>query len=344
MMKFVFLYLFVLIFASASSMANTRSIKILRDKLSNQSNKVNKLAAQIKDIDSRISHSNDSYVERMKEIDGIEEKIEQVKQDLVSSAQNISEQYVHTKLAFDHYLLEATDSTSEDNFYSKKVYMELLQTKLSDLKEAQKNSNVLLSSLNTIEQILTNKKKDEESIYQLIVELENSKREYGQSYISMVENKNLVQAKLDKVMVKKKAVRKVYRKNSKHNARVLFTMGLPIDNFVKADTKQEGITFQYSTTTPIKAPRSGKVVYSGELASYGNVLIIDHGNDVRSVLLGDIVSKVAKGDMVSHNQIVGYTLADQGNLKSLYYEIRKKDIAQNTIKWVSKTDKKQLKI
>ena len=77
--------------------------------------------------------------------------------------------------------------------------------------------------------------------------------------------------------------------------------------------------------SPIKAPSSGKVVYTGELASYGNIIMIDHGQDVRSVIFGDMKIKANKGDLVEKSQILGYTMADPGIEKSLYYEIRKKN-------------------
>jgi len=65
--------------------------------------------------------------------------------------------------------------------------------------------------------------------------------------------------------------------------------------------------------------------------------MIDHGKDIRSVILGDINLKVKKGDLLDANGLVGYTNVDLGLTKSLYYEIRKNNKAQNTMKLIKTT-------
>ncbi len=317
--------------------ASTKSIKKLRDKISNESTRINKLAAQIQDIDSKISFNNDSYVQRMKDLEKLEHKVENLKFDLKKSADYISEEYIDTKKAFNLYILESTDEEAEDSLLSKNLYLDLLKKKMNELNKAQKNSKSFLKQIQNYEQSISAKKAEEETLYKLIVDLENSKKSMSQKYISLMEDKNRNQSKLNKLAAKRRAVKKVYKKKKKDGT--LFKVGLPLENFINASKSKEGITFKFSETTPIKAPRAGRIVYAGQLASYGNVLIIDHGQDVRSVLLGDIVAKVKKGDRVTNSQIIGYTVADLGNVKALYFEVRKKDVVQNTVNWVS-TNKK----
>ena len=337
---------FVLIFLLALPVfGGTRSIKTLRDKISNQSNQINKLAAQIQDMDSKISSNNETYVNKMKELEGIEFTVAKLKKDLNSSAIFISNEYQYTKKAFNLYLLESSDSVSEDGILSKRIYLDLLKKKMSELRNAQKDSKKFLNLIHSYEQNISEKKREEESVYKLIVDLEKNKKGMSQEYVSLMERKNLNETKLDSLISKRKAVKKVYKaKNKRPLLKTLFKLNLPLDSFIDASKSKEGITFKFSETTPIKAPRAGKVVYAGQLSNYGNVLIIDHGQDVRSVLLGDIVSKVKKGDSVQNDQIIGYTVADLGNVKALYFEVRKKNIVQNTVNWISKSKRVSLKI
>src|SRR5690606_24095673 len=96
----------------------------------------------------------------------------------------------------------------------------------------------------------------------------------------------------------------------------------------------KGVTYYFRGERPIFAAKAGKVIYRGELASYGQVIMIDHGASIRSVLLGNISFKILKGDLVSKGTILGYTRGNAMEKSSLYFEIRKKNIAQNTSNWL----------
>jgi septal ring factor EnvC (AmiA/AmiB activator) len=78
----------------------------------------------------------------------------------------------------------------------------------------------------------------------------------------------------------------------------------------------------------------GKVVFAGDLASYGQVVLIDHGSDLRTVLLGKMNIKVKKNDTVKDGDILAYTQSDLKESQNLYFEVRKKNTAQNTILWL----------
>jgi murein DD-endopeptidase MepM/ murein hydrolase activator NlpD len=61
--------------------------------------------------------------------------------------------------------------------------------------------------------------------------------------------------------------------------------------------------------------------------------MIDHGKDVRSVILGQFDYLVKNGDVVKDSQLIGYTKARNatglGDGK-IYFEVRKNNLAQNT--------------
>lgn len=323
--------------------AATKSSSSLKRRLSHQSNKVSKLAAQIKDLDKKLSQTNTEYITKVKAIEAIENKIQLMQDELKASATKISNDYQNSQKALNLYLLEVSDNENEDSLIHREIYLELFKKKIDKLKHAQKVSNQLLETINMYDQKLTTTKSNEEIIYNLIVELENKKKEMSQEYITVLENKNQTEARLDKIKAKKLAYKKVYKKGSGRKG-VLIPMEIPLDTFASAKKSKKGIILKFSQTSPVKAPSSGKIVYTGELASYGNIIMIDHGKDVRSVIFGDMKIKAQKGDMVQKSQVIGYTMADPGIEKSLYYEIRKKNIAQNTVQWIARSSKNNLKI
>ncbi|MCY4523380.1 MAG: peptidoglycan DD-metalloendopeptidase family protein, partial [Halobacteriovoraceae bacterium] len=78
-------------------------------------------------------------------------------------------------------------------------------------------------------------------------------------------------------------------------------------------------------------------VYSGELASYGNIVMIDHGKGTRSVILGDFDPMVKKGMDVAKGDGLGKTKKIQKDgFGNIYFEVRKDDNIQNTILLMNK--------
>ena len=91
-----------------------------------------------------------------------------------------------------------------------------------------------------------------------------------------------------------------------------------------------GLDIAASKGTPIKAAAGGTVIYSGRKGSYGNLLVIDHGNGVETYY-GHCNSLVAStGEKVSQGQVVAY-VGSTGNSTGphLHLEIRVNGVAKN---------------
>src|SRR5690606_21768255 len=84
----------------------------------------------------------------------------------------------------------------------------------------------------------------------------------------------------------------------------------PVDDFMSFTASPKGVTFKYQAAQPVKAVGSGKVVFAGDLAAYGQVVLIDHGQDLRTVLLGKMNIRVKKNDTVRDGDVLAYTLND----------------------------------
>lgn len=78
----------------------------------------------------------------------------------------------------------------------------------------------------------------------------------------------------------------------------------------------------------IIAPSPGKVIFTGKFYDYGNLVILDHGFDIKTRYAHLDKIKVKKGDFIEKGQIIG-TQGNTGRSSGhhLHYEIRYKDEA-----------------
>ena len=101
-----------------------------------------------------------------------------------------------------------------------------------------------------------------------------------------------------------------------------------------------GINIRSPKGTPARAIFDGKVLYSGALEGYGNLVILGHGKEYHSLYghLDEIVADVGK--VVRSGQIIGRT-GDTGSLvgESLYFELRYKGKPIEPTVWFSRSKK-----
>lgn len=101
---------------------------------------------------------------------------------------------------------------------------------------------------------------------------------------------------------------------------------------VQDGLRYEGIDIAAPLGTPVKAAREGVVVYEGSLKGYGNLLIIKHENDFKTVYAYNDKNLVSVGQKVKR----GDSIAKVGNTgrypdPRLHFQIRDKDQARNPL-------------
>jgi septal ring factor EnvC (AmiA/AmiB activator) len=128
-----------------------------------------------------------------------------------------------------------------------------------------------------------------------------------------------------------KMLKQSLRKSKRFAKKFVF----PVKDFKLFKRRKNGVNFVYSKSQDLYSPKLGKVVYVGELASYGKVIVIEHANDMRSVLLGTVNPTVKKNQEVDYGQKVGRLVA-KNHKNYLYFEIRKKNKVQNTLAFLKK--------
>jgi murein DD-endopeptidase MepM/ murein hydrolase activator NlpD len=106
--------------------------------------------------------------------------------------------------------------------------------------------------------------------------------------------------------------------------------GWRIDPFTGQRAMHEGVDFPAEVGTPIKAAAAGVVVNVEHHSDYGNVVEIDHGNDLTTRYAHASKALVKVGDVVKRGQLVaevGSTGRSTG--PHLHFEVRFKGAAQN---------------
>ena len=95
-----------------------------------------------------------------------------------------------------------------------------------------------------------------------------------------------------------------------------------------------GINVRARRGTPVQAVFDGKVLYTGELEGYGNLVIVGHGKDYHS-LYGHLDSiKVAANKVVKTGEVIALS-GDSGSLEgeTLYFELRKNGKPIEPVRW-----------
>jgi murein DD-endopeptidase MepM/ murein hydrolase activator NlpD len=335
-MKILKVYLFIFLILPLSGYAKV-SVKKLKDQLSKRSNEVFTLGAKIRSLDKTLGSKNDDYLSNMNRVQKLEAVVTELKQKLEVNAGQIAKEYKNTKKLWEYYLINQQDKESEDYIYRRKLLLDVMAKQAKNLKQAQAQSKELLVTLESYDQQLGDYRNNSDTLYELISKLENDKKDLSKKYLNQLDAKNELEEELELAVAKRRAYNKKKKTTSKSNVEAIpVKLMLPLRNYLSYKGSSKGMTFKYKKVAPVHATERGKIVYSGELSSYGKVIMIDHGHDIRSVILGDLNIKATKGSVVKKGDILGYVNSDAGITKTLYYEVRKKNIAQNTVQLLKK--------
>ncbi|RZA09535.1 MAG: hypothetical protein EOP11_01400 [Proteobacteria bacterium] len=112
--------------------------------------------------------------------------------------------------------------------------------------------------------------------------------------------------------------------------KIITAFGRKYDAKTSLYTFHKGIDIQTSAAAPVKAVFSGKVVFAGKIGGYGQLLILDHGDQYYSLVgqLGEALKK--EGDEVKEGDVIARSAADS---TPVYFEIRQRHIAVNPVAW-----------
>lgn len=109
-------------------------------------------------------------------------------------------------------------------------------------------------------------------------------------------------------------------------------------------TFTDGIDFKTATGSNIKAVFDGRIIHAGYMKGYGNMLIIDHGEQYYSLTSGIGRFLKLEGENVTSGETVGITGEDETLLgPGLHFEIRLGANPENPLQWLD-TSKLSIKV
>jgi len=320
-------------------------IKILSD--------IDKVAVEKIDMETKIEQKNEEVIATGIELDQAEERI--VKRDeLLQSRMRLM--YTNGFVSYVDVLLS---STSFSDFLDRfDALQSILNQDRDILDEHKKDKELVVLKKKEVELQLLEVK---ELYYELeIKQADLIKKEHEKEALIASYNSNLQEldealeafesiseeqeqllvalaAKVSKLNAEKNKIKNPYTGGKlgmplKGEYRVTSNFGSRVHPITKKTHTHSGIDFGAPTGTPIYAAEGGVVLVSQWWGSYGNCVIIDHGNGLWTVyghirkggLLVDKGETVKKGQKIAE---VGNTGNSTG--PHLHFEVRKNEVAVN---------------
>jgi len=119
------------------------------------------------------------------------------------------------------------------------------------------------------------------------------------------------------------------------DGRVVSAFGPQVHPRFGTRTFRSGVDIEAPEGTEIAAVYGGHVVYTGWFKGYGNLIILDHGNDFYTLYAHIAEIGVKEGEDVRQGQRIG-TVGDTGSLAGarLYFEVRYQGRALDPADWL----------
>jgi septal ring factor EnvC (AmiA/AmiB activator) len=121
------------------------------------------------------------------------------------------------------------------------------------------------------------------------------------------------------------------------HGRIEVHFGRTTDRRFGTVTLQHGIDVRAPVGTPVHAVWNGKVVHAGWFKGYGNLMIVDHGDGIFSLMAHLDQLERAVGENIHAGDEVG-TVGDTGSLKGayLYFELRNGQKPLDPERWLAR--------
>jgi septal ring factor EnvC (AmiA/AmiB activator) len=121
------------------------------------------------------------------------------------------------------------------------------------------------------------------------------------------------------------------------NGKIISRFGAYNDPKHNVENFKNGINIQTDRGEPVKAVSGGKIIYSGWIKGYGNIMVIDHGKNYYTVYAHLEENFKSKGDLVERDEVIA-TAGDTGSLFSpgLYFEVRHHGKPVDPLEWIRK--------
>ena len=322
----------------------------MKRKLQDQNKNIQALTKEVNNVEVTLGINNKKYLKLAEDRAKIEESLASARRNADFDSETLKKSYAQTKSLLMGVLLNKLENTERSSdMLARKVMIEKLQRKLVDLDGMMRSNKDLQGNVDSLYAKLQESMDTEKELLTVMGELEERKKILRESLSSQTKTSEDARLRLDeeknKLAMNQKSVQREKAREKLAPVQITEEIKIPsqtlsedqfrtpIASYQNMEYQKKGVTYNFHGKNEIRAPKGGKVVYTGALANYGNVLMIDHGNDTRTVLLGQFDYAVKNGDAVKEFQVVGHTNPRSNNGLGegrIYFEVRKNNLAQNT--------------
>ncbi|MBT6325534.1 MAG: M23 family metallopeptidase [Bdellovibrionales bacterium] len=317
----------VLILLSIISISNasTKSNIKLQKKIINIKNKILHFKKEIDNLESTLENKNKAYLVNENNRQEIEKKLSELRNENMQINNKVEKYKQETIEHLKHLAANSIGSENTiDNLLLQRILTKRLHRKLLDLEVNKVQLSETFKSIDKMDDNLNINHQTKMRIVDELSSLERNKKKAISNYQSNKKKRKQLEKKISYV---KKLKKKRLRKSSG------ISLGSPLKHYTTVKKEKKGLAFSYEGIKKIYSTGSGKVVYKGPLASYGDVIMIDHGKETWTVLLGEFNSTIKKGALLKKGDILGSTKTGSNKL---YFEIRQKNKKQKITKFIDK--------
>jgi len=342
----------------------------LNKALKKQEKKIRKTKKELKKIKNKERKSKKKLSKLNREIKKLEKELVLGKE---RQSAVLYQSYIKPKPGYLQMFLEGVNPnkiTREINYlgYLSRSYNENI-TQIKDtynkIKEKKKATNKTIKKISSLKQKklknnkkLINQKKAKKNVIKKISKKIKSQKKLKKKLIADEKKLTSIIQKLLEKSKKESAKKSKNKKSIKDNknipnnkfdginfAKLKKKLRLPVKGKVtnkfgskRRDTgvSYKGIFIKAPEGRKVYAVAKGKVVFASVLKGYGNIIILDHGNQYMS-LYGNNKSLIKKeNDIVKGGDTIALVGNSGGNITNgLYYELRRKSKPFDPLKWTN---------
>lgn len=287
---------------------------------------------KMEELERHLHNRNGHYLQVMEQRREIEKKHQTIAARLQKDEAEIEAELTQTNNLFKKLVLaHLGNDIDAAHLLGQKLITQKLQQQIASLQNNLDRLAQARAELDQIAQGLQTFSGREQALGQDLAQMEKLKQEVLANYMELMNQKNSLQQQWA-------AQQGQEGKNDYWSPRMAKKLGLipPLAKFNQVESGKKGITLYYQGQQEVLATGAGKIVYVGSLATFGEVAMIDHGHETRSVILGPFKAQVEKGATVQKGQVIGQTLDKTGEAAKFYFEVRQHNQVQNTARLLDK--------
>lgn len=301
-------------------------VKSLERQVQGQEKILKQIKQEIQALEQQLGAGNKRYLNIVQKKQDLEQKMNQLAYEQVELKKQLEKHLTQARQLLSHQVLVHMSAQTEPGvMLARGLLLEELNQQVLIVQDQLAQNELATANLEQLHQRYQLYQENEGEVIAILNELENQKKMVVQQYLSESEKKDELHSRYQKV---KAQFLRSQAQGVKLATELKFSA--PLNEYTKMDYGSKGISFSYKGQHPVLTTQTGTVVYSGELSTFGNVVMVDHGKETRSVILGDFIPQVETGTQVSQGDVVGYT-SDRVAQGQVYFEVRHKNNVQNTI-------------